>query len=64
MRKLLAALTFLILASVPACPQFLTPGIVIAGSPPPTSCTTTEQFALNPTPNGCNLALFNQGLIP
>lgn len=28
------------------------------------SCTTTEQFALNSTPNGCNLILFTQGLFP
>lgn len=29
-----------------------------------TACTTTEQYALNSTPNGCNLVLFNQGLYP
>ena len=62
--RLFAALTFLILASVPACPQFLTPGVVITGGSPPSSCATTEQFDLNPTPNGCNLVLHNQGLLP
>jgi hypothetical protein len=46
MRKLLSALTFLILASVPAQPQFLTPGIVIAGSSPTTCSTPALKFCL------------------
>ena len=40
-----AALTFLVLAGVPACPQFLNPAVVITvGSPPPT-CSNALDFS-------------------
>lgn len=65
MTRLFAALAFLILASVPACPQFLGGGIIATGgSPPPSSCATTAQYDLSATPNGCNLVLFTQGYLP
>lgn len=46
MTRFFAALTFLILAIVPACPQFLIPGVVIGGGPPPTCSTPAAQFCL------------------
>lgn len=44
MTRLFAALTFLVLASVPACPQFLIPGVVIGGGSPPT-CSNKLDFS-------------------
>lgn len=53
MKRIFAALTFLVLASVPACPQFLTPGVVISGGSPPT-CSNKLDFS-----QACNSQYIN-----
>jgi hypothetical protein len=72
MRRLLAFLIALLVMGAPTGERLRADDLMLLlGSngtvntaPPPTSCSTTEQFALNPTPNGCNLVLFTQGSLP
>jgi hypothetical protein len=54
MRRLIAALTFLALASAPASPQFLMPGVVIGGGSPPPTCSNVLDFS-----QACNSQYIN-----
>jgi hypothetical protein len=65
MRKLLLAATALLI-SLCASPAQMMQDIVNANTAGGTltPCTTTTQYDVSATPNGCNLVLFNQGLLP
>ncbi len=52
MTRIFILSTLLILASAPACPQFLAPGVVVSGSPP--TCSNALDFS-----RACNSQYIN-----